>query len=193
MLKIKTKLYIYNDKFKEEYPVIILDGNIKPVAPNGLPGCADERVNFRYQCRPTYKDISKNLHNKVNTRFKYPFAGGYKKSGREGFCEAYANLNFFQKIKLSIIARNTFYHQHKVASIFIILNILGFIPLWVSLLFPRVQSTNQQPDQNNIQSTKQHITANKAVILDSLSAIKDSMKFDQQIDTLQVKEKSTKQ
>ena len=181
MFKIKTNLFIYNDKFKKAYPVIILDGNIKPVEPNGLPGCADERVNFRHQYAPTYADFS---NNKVNTRFKYPYSRFYKAKNNEGYCEVYAKLNFFQRVKLNVIAKTSFHQKHRVATIFIILNILGLIPVWFSCFCP-----NQGDNLLKKQPAQQETRYNK-VVTDSCQYVSsDSLK----IDTLQVKERSIKQ
>ena len=181
MLKLKINLYIKNDEFEKPYPVVILDRNIKPIKPYSLPGCADERVNFRYDYAQTYADVT---NKKVNTRFKYPYAGGYKKSGREGFVSAYAKLNIFQRIWLSFIAKTSFIHKHRIASIFILLNFLGLIPVWYPFLC-------RTPENNQLekQLAPQEIIYKQADIDSSLTGSSDSLKSNQPNDTLRVKKK----
>ncbi|MGB5895897.1 MAG: DUF4348 domain-containing protein [Ignavibacteriaceae bacterium] len=145
MLKLKINIFVAEDGFVKEYPVTIFDGNIKPDIPNGLPYCQDERVNFQYQFAPTYKDIS---NNKVNTRFLYPYSRTYKKAEKEGIYAAYASLNLRQRIKLSFINKTSVFHKHPISVIFIVLNFIGLIPLWLLFLFPDDPQNNPIQKQN---------------------------------------------
>lgn len=173
MLKLKINLFVAEDGFKKPYPVTILYGNIKPDNPRGLPNCVDERVNFQYQTDGTYSDIS---NRKVNTRFLYPYGAGYKKINHEGYCAAYADLNIWQRIILSFVARTSVFHKHTKAVIFAIINILGFIPLWIPFLF----SPSEEIQKSLPPKQKQSIVNSKGVLDSSVIA---------PADTLQQKEK----
>lgn len=173
MLKLKINLFVGEDGFNKPYPVTILYGNIKPDIPNGLPYCGDERVNFQYQTNGTYSDRS---NKKVNTRFLYPYGGGYKKVGKEGYCAVYAKLKIWQRIILSFIAKTSIFHKHTKAVIFALINILGFIPMWIPFLFSPGEEFHKSLPTNQKQSV-----VNSKEVVDS-SALTP-------IDSLQQKEK----
>lgn len=163
-MKLKINLFIEEDGYEKAYPVIIFDGNIIPVIPNELPDCEDERVNFQFQYAPTYVDKS---HSKVNTRFLYPYSRNYKRRGIEGYCEAYALLNRRQRMKLSFINKTSIFHKHPFPIAFLIVNIIGFIPVWISFLSP------DHVQYNQVQ------TPNSQIILQDTTKGNDSLQFGQ--------------
>jgi len=168
-MKLKINLFIKEDNFNKAYPVTIFDGNIIP--DKSFPSeFSDERANFKYQCAPTYKDISKN---KVNTRFIYPYSRRYGKH-LEGAFEAYAFLNPYERIKLSLIAKTSVIHRHPFQFVFIIINILAFIPLWIPFLF----SDNPQNNQSQMQNLPQEVKYKQAEIDSLQSQQADTLKKD---------------
>ena len=74
-----------------------------------------------------------------------------------------------------------------------VINIIGFIPLWISLFSQNNQATNEIIDQLKSQYTMHNIIASKAELLDSQILLKDSLKSYLQIDTLKINTIRTKQ
>jgi len=148
MLKLKLTLYDRADRYKKKYPVIILSGNIDPLPNQGLPSLNDKMVNFKSDYSPVYLKESEGL---VNTRFSYPFGGAYKINNREGFIKAYAKLNWWQRRILNLIEKKSIFHKHPFPILFLILNLLGLIPVWIPFLFPSDPQSTHHTNSNTEQ------------------------------------------
>jgi hypothetical protein len=148
-LKLRVNLSRREDRYQEQYPVTIFDGNIKQ-GEKKLPDCDDPYINFESQSRYTYSDESEGL---VNTRFEYPLGGRYKKAPKkEGGHYAYARLSWGQRQILPFIAKASVFHRHPVASMALVANLIfGIINVVVG--FINFQSSFN-PDQT---MTKQQV------------------------------------
>ena len=113
-------------------------GNIWPINDTLLPNNQDDCVNFRYDHSKAYQKVS---NYKVNVRFRYPFGGGYKKSGNEGTEEIFAKLNGYQRIKLAFITKTTYFHKNPVVFIATFANVIfGLANIVVAIINMNIQN-----------------------------------------------------
>jgi len=146
MLKLEINLYSRDDGYKKSYPVIIRSQNIIPKTK--LPGFSDKMYNFRSQYHDAYAIESDE---KVNTRFRYPYSTNYIDSGIAGSQMLYAKLNMWQRVKLRLINKDTFYHKNRLASTTLFVNILVGIANFIFAII----NLNLQSDYSHKKSTSE--------------------------------------
>lgn len=118
MMLIKVEFYSESDTSKK-YSAKITGHNIITDKDNRLPNCSDEFLNYRWQYSADYEISQKGLG---NTRFDYPFNGGYKANNLEGKNHVFAKLSWIQRQKLKYMTGQTWFHLHPVATWTLILN-----------------------------------------------------------------------
>ena len=174
MFKLKINLYDRSNRYTKRIPVIIRFGNIETLTQ--FPKIGDKMVNFKYDYSKAYEIESEG---KVNTRFSYPYSENYIKSGDAGNQKLYAKLNRLQRFILGLINKNSVFHKHPFKFAFLLVNIIGFIPVWYSFLFPDHEQYNQAQNPNS------------QIILQDTSKGNDSLKSEQ-TDTLQINKEKLK-
>ncbi len=170
MFKLKINLYNKSDRYTKEIPVTIRSETIE--THTQFPKIAEKIVTFEYDYSKEYEIESQG---KVNTRFNYSYSEYYIKSGDAGNQKLYAKLKRWQRFILSFIKKDSIFHKHPFKFAFLIVNIIGFIPVWV----PFLSSDHAQYNQAQI--------PNSQIILQDTIKGNDSLQLGQ-ADTLQIKE-----
>lgn len=120
-MKLNLELSHRGDNYKKKYIVVIEGGNIITDENNRLPNCDDEYINFDALFSNAYYAHSKG---KVNTHFDYPYNGKYKSTSIEGSNRLFAYLNWWQRAKLYLITKQSWFHKYPVPTWGFLLNSL---------------------------------------------------------------------
>ncbi|NOU17586.1 MAG: hypothetical protein HOO91_08510 [Bacteroidales bacterium] len=118
-MKLRVELSQRADRYEKKYIATLIHGNIVLDDKTELPGCKEKFIQFIAGYSPIYIEESQG---KVNTRLRYPVF--------RGKCDnnyLYCKLNWFQRQKLSIITRQSWFHQYPIATWALIINTIFLI------------------------------------------------------------------
>lgn len=179
-MKMKIELSCREDNHKKKYSALLIAGNIIVDKNNLLPSCGDSYINFKSQYSPIYSHVSNKL---VNTRFTYPYSGGYKESGKEGIYRIYAKLYFWERLKLLFIERKSWFHLHPISTFAMIINlILGIVNIYFG--YVNISSSSKLNDkliiqnQNEVLNMQTNLLNEQTKLLKEISSENHSVKID---------------
>lgn len=147
-MELIVSLYESKDNYEKPIFVTLLHGNIILDEETQLPGCEGNFIQFVAGYSPIYSKVSKG---KVNTRIRYPAF-----RGEIGNNYLYCKLNWFQRQKLSLITRQSWFHKNPIATLAFLINTIF---LFANLIFAIVnfKNTSQKIESKYLQTIEKQL------------------------------------